>query len=320
MRNFKKILILYPGLSDINDSKTLNDKNLELFMKKLFINGEKEKIKFYRAPTYWFNLNEKCFDKSWILKNDKWVIVNKIIPDIIFDRCPYSLELISAKNKIASIFKFVNNPIFDEIASNKFITYSLLKKWMPKSYLIYNRDELNKKICNSKDSQFIIKPNIGQKRIGVKIISKKEARNIKINEPMLLQEFIDSHYGISNIVKNIHDLRVIIFNKKIFGSYVRVAQKGSFLANIAQGGNRIIIKKKDIPKNVSTIVKKVIKEMNCFDNLIYSIDFILSKKQKPYILEINSRPGFAIGDKNSKIFFDNYCKEIIKYFSEMNLK
>lgn len=320
MRNFKKVLILYPGLSKINDSKTLDDKSLELFMKKLFIDGEKERIKFYRAPIYWFDSNKKHFSKAWVLENEKWVTVNKIIPDIVFDRCPYSLELIFTKNKIASIFKFVNNPMFDKIASNKFITYCLLEKWMPKSYLIYNKDELNKKICNLKGNRFVIKPNIGQKGIGVKVITKKEARKIRINEPILLQRFIDSSYGINDIVKSVHDLRVIIFNKKIFGSYIRVSQKGSLLANVAQGGSRVMIRKKDIPKNIVFIVKRVIEETHYFDNLIYSVDFILDKKQKPYVLEINSRPGFVIGDKNSKKFFDGYCNEIIKYFSKMDIK
>ena len=57
-----------------------------------------------------------------------------------------------------------------------------------------------------------------------------------------------------------------------------------------------------------------IKTFKEFNNLFYSLDFIFDENQKPYILEINSRPAFIIGKDDDKKFFDGYYKEIVDYF------
>ena len=293
-------------------------------IEKLFIEGEKARIKFYRATVYSFNADKKCFTETWLFDNDKWIIVNNIIPDIVFDKSQYSPELIPIKNKIASVFKFVNDPVFDEITSNKFITYSLFKNWMPKSYLVYNKKDTNNKLKYLNGSRVIIKPVVGNRGIDVKVLTKKEIKNLEIKKPSLLQEFIDSNYGIKNLIKGCHDLRVIIFNKSVFGSYLRIPRSGSFIANIVQGSRRIVLKKEKIPKETLAITKEIMNKFDCFDNLFYSVDFIFDKKQKPYLLEINSKPGFgAVNDSTEdtefKNFLDSYYKRIIKYFSEIKI-
>ena len=179
---------------------------------------------------------------------------------------------------------------------------------------------MNKKIRTLNGTRFVIKPNIGQKGIDVRILKKEEIKNIKINKPMLVQEFIDGSHGVANIVKGIHDLRIIIFDKKIFGAFIRIPQKGSLIANITQGGSRIIIKKEDVPENVIDITKEVIKKFEHFDNLFYSIDFILDKEQKAYIIEINPNTGFTVESKKHGKFFDSYYKKVANFLLKVNVK
>lgn len=319
MKKFKKVLILYASLRKDIDCKPFVSNGNKIQIERLFKEGENAGIKFYRAPIHLFNPDKKCFTKAWSFDNSKWIIVNDIIPDVIFDKVQHNPDLISIKNKIASIFKFVNNPAFDEIANNKFITYCLFKIWMPKSYLVYNKKDINNKLKYFKENTVIVKPVVGSGGIGVKVLTKKEIKNIKIKEPSLLQEFIDSSYGIKNVVKEPHDLRIIIFNKKVFGAYLRVPRKGSFVANITQGGCKVMFGKNNIPKKALNITKEVISAFDSFDDLFYSVDFIFNKNQKPYILEINSMPGFSVGGKNSEKFFDSYYKRIIKYFLDMKI-
>jgi len=319
MKKLKKVLILYASSNKNINCNPFVTNHVQVQIERLFREGEKAGIKFYRTPIYLFNSNKKCFTKAWSFENDKWIVVNNIIPDIVFDKVQHNPDLISMKNEIASIYKFVNDPAFDEIIDNKFITYSLFKNRMPKSYLVYNKKDINCKLKYFRGSRIIIKPIIGSMGVGVRVLSKIEAKNIKIDRPSLLQEFIDSSYGIKNIIKGRHDLRIIIFNKSVFGSYLRVPQNGGFVANITQGGRKIMFKKNDIPKKALSIIKEVINTFNFFDNLFYSVDFIFDKKQKPYILEINSKPGFSIGGENSEKFFNNYYKRIVKYFLEIKI-
>ncbi len=312
MKRIKKVLILYTA--NIDNSKPFFDLTIKDDMEKLFAEGKEAGIKFYRALPFWFDLNKKHFEKAWSLKKGKWKIVNSIKPDIVFDKCKYTQELGIIKNQIASAFKFVNDPLFDEITSNKFITYCFFSDFMAKSYLVRNTNDLNKKIDSLKCNKLVLKPVIGSKGRGIRILTRSKIKNIKVEETSLLQEFIDSSNGIKNIVNSTHDLRIVVFNNKVFGAYIRVPKKGCLLANIAQGGRRIIIKKKDIPPIVVKIVKKIILRFNNFGNLFYSADFIFDKRQKPYLIEINSRPAFSIGDEYSRKFFNNYYKKIINYF------
>ncbi len=314
MNRNKVILILYT--SNINNRKPFFDLAIKADMEKLFVEGEKEGIEFYRAPIQWFDINKNIFKKAWSFKNCKWKIVNNIVPEIVFDKCQYTPELSIVKNQIASVFKFVNDPLFDKITSNKFITYCFFSEFMAKSYLIRNTNDLKIKKLNGE--KFVLKPVTGNQGKGVMILNKSEIKNIIINRPSLLQEYIESDGGIRGIVGSRHDLRVIIFNKEIFCVYARIPREGSFLANIAQGGSRLFLDKKEIPLSVLDIVKEIIKRFKGFDYLFYSADFIFDRNQKPYLLEINSRPGFVVGnDKNSRKFFDKYYKRIIKYFLEI---
>ena len=324
MKKLKKILILYASSNKNIVCRPFVNESTQVQIERLFKEGEIAGIKFYRTPINLFNSNKKCFDKAWSFDKNKWIIVDNIVPDIVFDKVQHHSDLISAKNKIASIYKFVNDPVFDEIANNKFITYSLFRNRMPKSYLVYNKKNIENKLKYFKRNKIIVKPIIGSGGVGVRVLSKKEVTNIKVEKPCLLQEFIDSSFGINNIIKECHDLRIIIFDKKIFGVYIRIPKSGSFLANIAQGGRRIVLKKEEIPKEVLVIIKEIINKFNCFNNLFYSADFIFDKKQKPYLLEINSRPGFGavnygVENEEYKIFLDSYYKRMIKYFLEIKI-
>ena len=316
----KKVLIIFKANKAIDKNKPFQTYSTQMQIEKLFVKGEEKGIKFYRAPLYSFDNKKKNFAKGWSFQNNKWIIVNNIVPDIVFDKASYDSNLTATKNKISSIFPFVNSPAFDEITSNKFITYCLFKDYMPKSYLIYNKKDISENINYLQGNKFVIKPITGVEGRAVMVLSKKDIKNIKIEEPMLLQYYIDSSKGIDNIVSGYHDLRIIIFNNEIFGSYVRIPKKKSLLANISQGGERIVLNKKNIPSKALKIAKHVIKTFNNFDSLFYSVDFIFDKNQNPYILEINSKPGFSIlsiDKEKSEKFFENYFDRVIKYFLDI---
>ncbi len=324
MKTLKKILILYYSKNEnIENKKPFDTQKTRLSIERLFAEGEKGRIKFYRTPLYLYDEKKKYFKKAWSFENRKWTIVDNITPDVVYDKCEYSPALMQIKNKIAHNFRFINDPFFDMIASNKIATHALLKEWSPQSFLIRNNQDLRDKIGCIKSSKFVIKPLFGYGGIGVKVLNAEEAKNLPVKEASVLQEFIDSSKGIKGIVKSLHDLRILIFNKEIFGSYIRIPQKGSFLANIGQGGKRIVLDKKDVPLGVLDIVKEIIKRFDSFDYLFYSADFIFDIKQRPYLIEINSRPGFIISNienEKTKIFSDRYYSKTIEFFGNIKAK
>jgi len=75
-------------------------------------------------------------------------------------------------------------------------------------------------------------------------------------------------------------------------AHVRTPKKGSFLANVAQGGKIKEIPLEKLPKKVITAVRKTQKRIDRKYNFpIYSIDFGL-QKDRPYIFELNDQIGF----------------------------
>ncbi len=72
MKKYRKILISYTA--NIDNSMSFFDLSVKADMEKLFTDGEKAGIKFYRAPLSWFDLNKKYFEKAWSLENGKWKI------------------------------------------------------------------------------------------------------------------------------------------------------------------------------------------------------------------------------------------------------
>lgn len=109
----------------------------------------------------------------------------------------------------------------------------------------------------------------------------------------VLQEFVDTSKGIPSITSGHHDIRIIIVNGKITLTHVRTPQKGSFLANVAQGGSIREILPEDIPDFIKDIAKNIqsIIDTN-FNFPLYSIDFGVQDQRTPFVFELNDQIGF----------------------------
>ena len=78
------------------------------------------------------------------------------------------------------------------------------------------------------------------------------------------------------------DFRVIIMNRKIIQTYIRIARKGGFKCNGEEGDKLFYLPIKSIPKDVMIMVNKIKKIINNLKikNHIYSLDFIKSNNGK----------------------------------------
>lgn len=134
----------------------------------------------------------------------------------------------------------------------------------------------------------------------------------------IFQEKIDvpEHKG------RVFDVRALLFRFKrgwkIFLIGARVAPPGSFLSNISKGGewktgkSFYLILKNIFPENFQRIIKRIqelsIETANFLEEMIsdnifeMGIDFVLDKKGKIWIIEVNSKPGKKFFEKSSKKF------------------
>ena len=291
----KKVLIIY------SDSDTIKDDNKRKNYELLYKLGSEKGIKFYRSHIKRYSGNN--FKKAFTFKDNQWMEEENISPDIVLDLCVYSgSKYKEMKKKIAENIPMVNDLFFNNIFVSKYLTYIMLNDFMPRTFLIYNKKDLLNKINLIKSKKIVIKPDIGFGGRNVIVIEKKEIRDrlskIEINYyPVIVQEFIDSRFGIKKIAKSSHDLRIIFINHKPIISYLREPIGESLVSNVTLGGKRTVVDLNLIPVKLQKKINLILSRLKVFENVIYSIDFIFDKNQNSYILEVNSIPSFHLEDK-----------------------
>ena len=201
------------------------------------------------------------------------------------------------------------------ICSSKYYTDILCRKAglrTPKTVPItYSED--TERVIEELGTKFpvILKTSTGsQTGVGVVIVESMRSLHasvqmLKLYEkhmPILIQEYIKTDY----------DVRVVILDDKILGSIKReVISDDDFRSNISLGAEAKNIELTEIEKKDSMTAAKAV------GGRLVGVDFIPAKnreKEQPYILEVNSMPGFGGIEKLKK----GLVKEILEHFKDRN--
>ena len=120
--------------------------------------------------------------------------------------------------------------------------------------------------------------------------------------PLIIQEFIEIDY----------DVRVVVLDGRVLGTMKReVITDGDFRSNISLGAEASDIQLTEIEE------RDALKAAEIVDGRLVGVDFIPAKnreKEQPYILEVNSMPGFGGIEKLKK----GLVKEILEHFKNRN--
>tara|TARA_Y100000361_G_scaffold28708_1_gene23582 strand:- start:594 stop:1676 length:1083 start_codon:yes stop_codon:yes gene_type:complete len=202
-----------------------------------------------------------------------------------------------------------------DICTSKYLTDILCKEAglrTPKTVPIsYSEDtdravkELNTKF------PIILKASTGtQTGVGVVIIESLRSLNAAVEMlslhskylPLIIQEFIEIDY----------DVRVVVLDGRVLGTMKReVITDGDFRSNISLGAEASDIQLTELE------TKDCLKAAEIVDGRLVGVDFIPAKnreKEQPYILEVNSMPGFGGIEKLKK----GLVKEILEHFKDRN--
>jgi glutathione synthase/RimK-type ligase-like ATP-grasp enzyme len=312
----KKVLILF-GKSDWKKSKPFANKDYQYSYEFFYTLCKKNGIQMYRASYEWYDYKKHIFKYAWIYEgeNANWKRVFNVKPDLIYDKTKARMEVYYKKELIRKKYSFINNLEFTRLIDDKLTTSLLFEKWSKKSWLIENEKDLINYLPRIKSARVVLKPLIESGGKGVLILKKEEIeKKTKIKKPYLLQEFIDSSKGVPGISNRMHDLRIVFINKKIIYAYIREPKKGSFLANLAQGGSLTIVPNNKLPRSLFPIIKYVNKLFETFQPRVFCVDFMFDKKKKPWIVELNSMPGlfFTPEEKPSMVRMYNELLAIFK--------
>lgn len=192
--------------------------------------------------------------------------------------------------------KVLNCLAFKKLCCDKNLTYAAIGKFMPKNFEVADKKELLKYLKKFNPASLaVLKPARGMcgKDILIQRPAALSSAKLIPGKKYALQEFVDTSSGIKGITKSRHDLRIVIVEGVPILAHIRTPKKGSLLANVAQGGKIKEIPIRKIPARVLKTVKNIQKIINRkYFYPLYSIDFGLDEKGKPFVFELNDQIGF----------------------------
>ena len=258
-----------------------------------------------------FDSQNNVFKKALFFENKNWIWKENIRPDFIHDRSLHYLKepMFSLKKIIEASFPFFNKIELSEIMTNKWLTYETFSEFSPKMVLVEKPSDLEK-VNSLPTDRIILKPVHGSGGMGIRIATKNSVGEMPY--PFLAQELIETT-GYKDWVKGAHDLRVMLVNDVPFHSFLRIPPEGELIANLSRGGRIKLISPDDLPQNLLDVLTVVSKKLERFDKKMYAIDFIFDNSGKPWIIEMNSRPGIALEKEELPVRID-YYNHLINFY------
>lgn len=251
------------------------------------------------------------FKSYWEPDGDQWVEHEESITvDLIFVKSVHMTETLDADARIAC------HREIERINDDKYAMYEFFSEFMAPCYRIdaHSWDEVMAKITTD---LVVLKPVDGSCGEGIVIGKKSELSPADLlpTSPYLAQEFLDGSAGIPGIVEGHHDMRVIVYNGVPRIVNVRKAPAGSLLANVALGATLQALDFSEIPEAALDLVKAVDRKLAAYSPRIYTID-IMYAAGKPYLVEINTAPGFPIPEVHGQAYIDRFHQYLLDAFAE----
>ncbi len=305
----KTVLILYNS----NNGSDISSK-LKKGFEDLYSYAEDKGVEFCRAPVGGYDEENNLFKEVQFFKKE-WVTKKNIKPDIVYDKTPFYIEkkFQILREKIFQKNFFYNDLETSKVLSNKWLTYERFKDFCPLTFLIESEKDLVK-VEKMKSEKIICKPITGSGGEGIVIFPRNEMRPIEY--PFIVQEFIETSSEDNDEFSGPHDLRVFMKNKTPFYAYLRIPQEGDLIANLSHGGRMKVINVDNLPKAVFDIVSFISQKFEKNNHKLYSVDLIFDKNQKPWILEMNSRPGITL-EKEELEYRSFFYNNLIDFFLEI---
>ncbi len=285
-----------------------------LSYERLYSMGEKVGLIFYRAPFEWYDSKNNRFSKAWSYKNGKWQQYTDIQPDVIYDKTSTQEKSREEGLFLARKYPLLNDPEFTRSAGNKYLASRLVPEFFKPYIRVKDHSELEDALRRIPANRIVLKPELGSGGRGIFIGSPQKALTKELFYPILVQEFIDGSGGVPGQKSGLHDLRVVYLNEEPLYSYIRTPAQGKLLANVAQGGKMEIIPLGKLPSSIIPVAAAVQRAFSKYKKKIYTIDFIFDLDQKPWIVELNTKPGiyFEPGQEETRDFFYGRLIQMLK--------
>lgn len=209
----------------------------------------------------------------------------------------------------------VNDPLFDRIARDKWLTYQAFPGLMPPTYRI-DADTWQLVFDQIETDTVVLKPVAGTEGVGIIVQDKTtiDLPSLGLTEPYIAQPFVESSGGIPGLCEGRHDLRVIVFGGRPTLAFLRMPRPGGVVSNLSQGGSARVVELTDVPTQIMESVRQIDDHYRSYRSRIYTADFLM-KDGRAYLIETNTRPGFPHPDVHGQAFTQTFYTGLLEVLS-----
>jgi len=270
--------------------------------------AKEEDLSIYIGKYQWYS--EGKMTKAWVFE-DEWRKVENVVVNGVYDKFHYGPETIPLKQEISEKVGLLNHPEVEELCKDKLLTYERFSEWVPET-----REASQKNIGEmlEKHGKAVLKPRFAFGGEGIYIINSLDEIP-SLEEDYIVQKFIDSSKGVEGLAEGYHDLRAIVVNGKLLSSYIRY-NEDSEISNVQQGGTKEVVSLSEFPESAREIVNQIEKQIE-HKPVIFSIDFFFDENNKPWVVELNSKPGMTIYNQKMKEEITPVMKELLEAFKKL---
>lgn len=311
----KSVLILFSGGESWEQKQPFESEKYVWYYENLYDLAQEKGFQFYRASIDWYDWDKKLFAHAWTRENGEWVRAHDIAPDVINDKTMVrdTIALMPQLQQLAANHTMVNTPDFSLLANNKLYTSMVFPEFSKPYVLVHSREELARLVAEWAGDRVVLKAAMESQGAAVQIVDREHAAGVDMKFPLLVQEFVDTSAGIPNLVQGIHDLRLVYFGDSLAYSYLRTPAKGKLVANVAMGGNKILIDNEQVPDSVWPLVETIQTRFSAFPPSIYTIDLMFDAEARPWLVEMNTKPGMYFAP-DQKAQMDAVNEQFIDFF------
>jgi hypothetical protein len=300
------IIIIHTLAKDIGrtpfENKDLNDSYASLsYYCRL------QGMQMYIASETWYDDGISAY--GWMHDGNIWLKEEKIIPKLLFLKItPLNMSQYIEDANMHGI-KIVNNPDLDSILNDKMKTYNLFPDISPLSILtdkngiISTMNTLRKATLpdDLDTSQLFLKPLSLARGEGIRVLTDNpDIDGIGEGNYLLQPRIHTSKRFLSFEIVGNYDCRIVMHNSKIVHCYLRIAD--SVVTIVALGGHIVYIPLEQIPLNIQEAANIIDKKIREYGPRIYTIDFVIGKSGRLWLIEMNAQPGISwIGANDQEV-------------------
>ncbi|MFB6213556.1 MAG: RimK family alpha-L-glutamate ligase [Candidatus Nanohaloarchaea archaeon] len=240
----------------------------------------------YMAHYSWYR--DGALDRAFCFRDGEWRRVEEVDVDVVFDKSDMSEDSREVKKRVSEELPVINDYRLQELVNDKLESYRSFPDHIPETREA-DREDVEEMLDDY--GRVVLKPRSDYGGTGVEVINSID--DFEPREGLLVQRFVDPTEGLPGFdVSGPHDLRIQVLSGDPAGAQVRVPESG-WVSNVHRGGETFFVELEDVPDRALEIVEEVAEVLSAHDPSFYSVDFVFDRDGRPWILELNSKPGLV---------------------------